>query len=826
MAQEVLNALFSAQETISEALDSADRATEEFDNSIGELNLSLAMAERMTEGAEEDFDRLANSAKNVGASADLMQNGLELAQSALNEMAASGEVTEQNLDDLVEGLSAATASSRSLDSSAESLGNSLQVLAANTDISESELDNLRNAVGSISSVSQLTEISIDELSQALAKANLASSRASRAVNKFNDSLYENIAAASSSSGPLVSNSQAMKRVEDAAEEASDKVRTLSGDLSVLGAISQSSALAMGSLSVNIGPFNLALRNIIVQLPAILTGMSTMLALVTALATAFLTLGAAAGTLLAGGALMMFEEVSADAEDAAAAMEALMGALRDLFTEAMEPVMNEANMDLFIAAIEGAAGVVNRFAQFVSQMRGEVMGFFDSIDGDVGGVFEAMHDSFVLVEPILEGFVEFFLNEFPKIIVAFAKLTNQIGGDIQMIIISIGALISELMDLATSVIDVLAPALAVIFGIMTLVFAAFNVAPDLIQKIVIAFIGLSVIAAFVALKLANVAAAAYAAHTSLLSNAASGSLLGTVYSTLVAETLAFVAAEQSLFGVLAATVGALRTSVAQLLAQAGAKLISAGASGTLTAALGKQLAVTAGLIRGNMALSTWISTTASVMLTAAKRSLLLAISFVQWLVPAIGAAVSAVVSFGAALVGSLIVRAIAALAALGLLSVGFIQTGTSAGAASTGVWSLSAAINSALAPVYLYIGAIVLLIGALAALADFLFNIGIFDFLITQIQRVLGWIGDLIGGLGKLIPGFGGGLGGDLSQVADPSMTEDIQSNSDLNLNFEDRLEQNMEVNADPEEKEQMRRIVKDAMNEANSIARRQQGGGR
>jgi len=54
--------------------------------------------------------------------------------------------------------------------------------------------------------------------------------------------------------------------------------------------------------------------------------------------------------------------------------------------------------------------------------------------------------------------------------------------------------------------------------------------------------------------------------------------------------------------------------------------------------------------------------------------------------------------------------------------------------------------------------------------------------------------------------------------------DDVTTEPNVNVNLEDTVENNVEMQADPEDKAQMSRIAKDALEEANSFARRQQGG--
>lgn len=107
--------------------------------------------------------------------------------------------------------------------------------------------------------------------------------------------------------------------------------------------------------------------------------------------------------------------------------------------------------------------------------------------------------------------------------------------------------------------------------------------------------------------------------------------------------------------------------------------------------------------------------------------------------------------------------------------------------------------------------------------------GAFDVVLSVVELlndVLGWVIDKI----NMIPGVDiEGPALEAKAVSDAleddteESDDDIQTEQNVDLSFEDKLEQNVDVQADPEDKAQLSRITKDAIEEANSFARRQQG---
>lgn len=784
---EIIEALFTAEEQISEALQKASKATDGFQEDVSELSVNLTNLGIKVDENEEEFDQLAGDLVKVGENVKSVDRNIGELSSQFIELQNAESVSKDELREFNRRLTDAAIDSAEADEAIGQLRNNMTELAANSNLSKEQVDQLKDQIdrlgdrttGASTQITQLMSASsglrqmLDRLDESTedvsetfagfgfvtAGALRPINRAEHAVDGVSTSMTQLNGAALSATPAINILDNRLNSMGESAEDAAQESATLAGSLGLLNAVASSAALEFGSLSVNIGPFNLALRNIITQLPAILTGMTTMLAIVGSLIAAFATLAVVTGALVLGGALAFFEEFSAQFEETGEAIEALGAALRDLFVAALEPIINQTNMDLFISTINAAADVVNEFAQFVTQMRGDVMSFVGSVDVDLAAAFEAMHDSFALMRPVLREFIEFFVNEMPPIITRFAELTANISGDISTLITVFGALINELVEFASVILAGLAPVISAVVGILIGFFKVLNLLPESLVAAGITALGFSLVLLKLISSVVGATAAIINLNARMVENAAAGTFLGGVYTQLTGITKAYTAGNISLLQALSLVKASIWREVLALKADIVAKLSDTLATKALITAKNGLIAITLGVIGA-----------------------LLGETAASW------AATAGMTAYG-------------------------IATSIAAGATSI----LVGAIGTLLSPVGALIVVLAVLVGWLLKIA----GIDIFGGIADAVSFVVDKVSQLIDGLKEFI-----GLTGFFNVGAQDGVAsvDDIQTDPSVDLSFEESLEQNVDVQADPDDRAGLKRITKDAIEEANSFSRRQQGG--
>jgi hypothetical protein len=119
---------------------------------------------------------------------------------------------------------------------------------------------------------------------------------------------------------------------------------------------------LGSLSVNLGAFTVALRNFLTQIPLLLTALGSAGAAAVGAASGFLALAGALGAVVAAGALGHAQQLNdqySQLEGIGQSAQVIMLNLRDTFLQSVEPLLsNAATIDIFVASIEGLARMVN------------------------------------------------------------------------------------------------------------------------------------------------------------------------------------------------------------------------------------------------------------------------------------------------------------------------------------------------------------------------------------------------------------------------------------------------------------------------------------
>jgi hypothetical protein len=860
MASEVINALFQAKETISDALKSAQSSTQNFDSQLDELNVTMAQAGVSTQGAEEEFDSFANSIRDLRLAGNSLDQQVDKLDESFLKLAGSGEVSEQEI---------------------EQFTNAVRSANLTAEMTDSAIDDLRNGLVELTGAGVLSGEQLGRLQNRLTTVSMSAAGASNAVDTINSAM---LALYGTSQAAESGVSQVNRELSETTREATAAATSLG----ILSSVAEASSFRFSSLSVNVGPFNLALKNLLVQLPAVITGMGTVLAVVTALTTAFLTLASATGALLVGGAVAWFEEFSGQFEDSAQAAEALMGALRDLFTAAIEPLMTEANMDLFISAIDGAARVVNRFAQFFQQMRGDILSFMSGIGGDMESFFEALHDSFAIVAPVLQDFINFFIEGFPRILMRFSNLTKEIDSNIGGLIDSFSNLFVELLEFGQLIIGSVAPVVSIVVSALADIFAVINSVHDAVGTTVIQFIALSAVFVRIQSMVGGVAGAMATLTGVMKAQAVMGSSLAKIYLAmrgvliqLARGNLSLAAAKKILNSVMKTEIAATKASILSkwsnltaIMANIAGYLGLSGAISTATAAAGTFWSVVSlGLIPAIVAVVAAISAVVAAIMnfdavsSAASSSVDALSGAFTFLKQLIATAVIPIINLLAA-IGKTLASPFIAIGEGISMVIGKLLSFVPVGNSSGGVLSFLADAAFELTEMTnLVVSVMTVLIQAIGSLirsglmAWFNFVIDAIDFaatvlgnLIDKFQQtgpaqkfgsVVSTIFDAVSNslmsasemVDALVKELNKIPGVDIegpamdaakvrSEIADESEQQekdDISTEPNVNLSFEESLENNVDVDADPEDKSGLSRVVKDAMEEANSLERRRNG---
>ena len=138
----------------------------------------------------------------------------------------------------------------------------------------------------------------------------------------------------------------------------------------LAAAADSAAFSFGRVSLNVFSFTIALKDMATQIPILVTGLGSLLSVVIALGSAAAVAGAGLAGMITGGLIQMAGELQdkyEDIEDTMEAIQAIGEAVRDLFVQALSPLVTPKNAALTKTLIEGVAEVVHWLATAIDNL---------------------------------------------------------------------------------------------------------------------------------------------------------------------------------------------------------------------------------------------------------------------------------------------------------------------------------------------------------------------------------------------------------------------------------------------------------------------------
>jgi len=335
---------------------------------LGQLTDKGFLEVPMRLGSGFDEDNLDNFSRKMD---EIIVKGAQVGDS-LEQIAESTRETERAFDNSIDPTKGETKAFRELADDADNLAQlkgavtkrNKALAAASDDSTESVLAERIQVGGFTDDLDLLTEAQ---------KNNLSGRKKSRVLAKKLLNTNNNLA----KSNNKVSNSA--RRVRSRLDETRDSLRASSkvADLFEDG---------LGSLSLNLGAFTLALRNFLTQIPLLLAALGALGAAATAVAGSFIAAAAAIGTVVAAGAVAKAQSLKEEfqgIEETGEALKIIFKEVKRLLVEALQPLIQlEEATSLFERLIVGVAKVVNIFAQEFADNIGVVQELFDMIGGEL------------------------------------------------------------------------------------------------------------------------------------------------------------------------------------------------------------------------------------------------------------------------------------------------------------------------------------------------------------------------------------------------------------------------------------------------------------
>lgn len=362
---------------------------------------------------------------------------------------------------------------RAVFSAVETISETLDKIGHSVSSLQSDFTQLDASMSGNTAVSQAHETQLEGLGSTIDDVADELDRASAALMQMTGAQQVNVASAATQSG-------AMEIAANAIDEAGDEAMTTAAQMGVLDTVMKELSLSGSALSVNIGAFNVSLRNLAPLVPIA----ASMGSVVTVMGAFISSLGAATvalGAFTAGGAIGFMEDMQNEFDgltNSAETLQAVMGGIRDLFAEAMEPLTTAEDTQFFVNLVEGSADLLNRLAQAIDQMRGVFMPLFSGFAGIINSEFDdvanGIKDMMTIMTPILLDTFEWFMVKLPDALRFMARVTADLVGPVGNLGNSVLSLLTSIIETATAIFQGLAPAMAVALDVATAVIDVFNV----------------------------------------------------------------------------------------------------------------------------------------------------------------------------------------------------------------------------------------------------------------------------------------------------------------------------------------------------------------
>jgi len=324
-------------QSFAEAMDGAD--------GLAEAKQAATRSNRLLNDANEDTT--LSALKEVDALDDLGMTAQELGEElgVLSEMQDEVDKANRKLSDSADGTRGSIAGE----------GDAFQDVIGKADNLAEAKDAAKNANVALSKRNEQTAKSALMESRALDGLGLSAIEMADVAEDLTDQFREESDSVRASSGAL----RSLRRNTD---NATDSMRAAAevGDIFEDG---------LGSLSVNLGAFTVALRNFLTQVPLLLTALGAAGSAALGAAAGFLALAGAMGAVVGAGALAHAQQLKSEyagIEELGQSMQVIMLNLRDVFFQALEPLTNsEATIGLFSSAVTGLARAVNVIAKAIA-----------------------------------------------------------------------------------------------------------------------------------------------------------------------------------------------------------------------------------------------------------------------------------------------------------------------------------------------------------------------------------------------------------------------------------------------------------------------------
>ena len=269
----------------------------------------------------------------------------------------------------------------------------------------------------------------------------------------------------------------------------------------LAAAADSAAFSFGRVSLNVFSFTIALKDMATQIPILVTGLGSLLSVVIALGSAAVVAGAGLAGMITGGLIQMAGDLQDKYEDIEGTMEAIQAigeAVRDLFVEALSPLVTPENAAMTKTLIEDVAGVVHSLATAIDNLMiiGDDAGILPLMrnladifqeglfgGGDTTGIINQLGHTFQQLQGPLEDTARVLTNTVAPAIEFFTDITLKLIDSGSTFVKMLGDWLRAAVELGSTVADGFLPVLTTLLAqTMHLIDAVNSINPELVSLV--------------------------------------------------------------------------------------------------------------------------------------------------------------------------------------------------------------------------------------------------------------------------------------------------------------------------------------------------------
>lgn len=301
---------------------------------------------------------------------DGLQSALNDVRDAASEAASALEKAENSIEGIKED---AAVAAKSLDSVSDELE---QVTGSSGTAAEST-ENFGDELSGTTIRAETFELSIDSLTESQAELIGATSSASQSLSREDDSAEEAAdsvqglgASLLSLAGIQTAASATSQNLSNSLDEVEDEANQATAAIAGTASMSELLSLQSSALSINVGAFTVALRNLTTQVPLLVTTLGNLTAAFTSLGGAIAGVGLGGFVATLGGAVAEVEGIageSATLEEKFQAIQAIGEEFLSMLSEAIRPLVEmEGAAAVFKSLLEEIATTVNVFSKSIAE----------------------------------------------------------------------------------------------------------------------------------------------------------------------------------------------------------------------------------------------------------------------------------------------------------------------------------------------------------------------------------------------------------------------------------------------------------------------------